>query len=625
MLDSDLKNFLSKEKTDEEELKFFQEFLDIEEQNPIPASKLSNILSPCYKCKKHVCNYQKKEINNKYFCRECCNEETKIDNIIELKEEDIIVNEKQEIKNEEFESYNLLEELINANKINKENKIKLSQETIKKLEGDLKTLEKYLEKYPLWIQKDFSLSWKKFEEILYNPDNTNAKKNLDFMQKFFENKKINENVNHEFLKKYEEEIDFLNICNYTLLKKNNFRYFIGAITKEKDFQKFNLKNNLQEKILGNYKIKKIKPIILNKEVKKLQNLQEKTFENKCFMFTIKKISKWEYKFFQLLANKKKNNNLNIKYTDYLKKSKNKAKLIIEKISKNIKKTEKKQTSTAILKNSTNFLKFMSNLRKFQKIFSQYSLIENEIKFYLDHTKNFTPKKQSEKSKQEKTKPEIIDSDCAICFSSEVSYYNNVIYCHNCKQGAHLKCLDKTEAPPGNYFCFKCSDRARGEIMNCLFCGKKEHFLSQSKISNYKKSCIYHGFCLFSTKSWKIVYKGIQPNVKGEDCCGICYKKKGVVGKCFKCGSFKFHHFCAYFEGFYFLLKEREKMKFKDFVSSCYSYEVIVFCGKCSQQEFLDKKDIVRKNSYYRRLSIMPDFFREFPSFEDFSKRKEFCN
>ena len=626
MFDNDLKHFLSKEKTDEEQLNFFQKYLEEEEKETLPNSKLSNLLSPCYKCENYIYNYQKKEINNNFFCRECFTQESKKEQNMELEEEDIKENnlelEKMNLEIEEIEKFDLLEELKLANKRHKENKKKLPNEIKKNFNADLKTFEKHFEKYPLWIQKDFSLNWKKFEDIIYNVDEQNKKKNLDLIGKFFENRKIDKDINKEFLKKYELDITFLNNCYYTLQKKKDYIYFFGAISNDKDFVKFNLKNNFKEKFVKEFPIKKKEEFrsICNKEIQKMQNLEEKLLSNKSYIFKIKKIAKSEFNFFKLLINIRKKQ----QYSDYLEKSQQKGTKIIQKIQKKSKKDEKKPSQSTTLKNAKNFLKYMSNLRKYKRIFTQYPQIESEIKYYLEHTKNFTLKTPNT-SKNTKNKLEIIDSDCAVCFSSEVSYYNNVIYCHNCKQGAHLKCLDKTEAPPGNYYCFKCFDRTRSEIICCLLCGSNDHFLKQSKISNYKKSCIYHGFCLFTTKSWSIIYQGIQPCVKSDDCCSICYKTKGYIIKCYDCKESSFHQFCAYFEGFYFFLNGIEKILFNDFIAGVYKYEIRVFCKECSSKKFVNKKDIVKKNSYYRKLSIMPEFFRDFPSFEDFRDKDKDCN
>jgi hypothetical protein len=236
------------------------------------------------------------------------------------------------------------------------------------------------------------------------------------------------------------------------------------------------------------------------------------------------------------------------------------------------------------------------------------------------------------STQEKHPDYEIESDCAICFSSDTSYTYPVIYCSKCLVGVHLACVNFREIPSENYYCLSCEQKdGDDQAPSCYICNQKGFMLL--KVAG-AKDLVYHMFCAFATKSWNEVYDyqiSSKPKFRCQAKCVYCNKQSLANTKMLKCvggcNKRSFHTLCAFFNGLYFLIKSDSELTYAHFNSKQFDYSADFFCEACTFEKLnkvlspisgeRELTEMVSMNAYFRLICLWPRFCKKVPTFEHY--------
>ena len=76
-------------------------------------------------------------------------------------------------------------------------------------------------------------------------------------------------------------------------------------------------------------------------------------------------------------------------------------------------------------------------------------------------KGFLSEKCSDLSKYKIDKTQsVIETDCIVCFDSDLEYLNPIVYCSRCNASFHKHCFGIQKIPEGDFYCDVCEEQMR---------------------------------------------------------------------------------------------------------------------------------------------------------------------
>ena len=162
----------------------------------------------------------------------------------------------------------------------------------------------------------------------------------------------------------------------------------------------------------------------------------------------------------------------------------------------------------------------------------------------------------------KSKDAIVEDnnycECCICFDYNVNTLTPIIYCDKCNVGVHQSCYGIQYIPEKEYLCDICKSKYKN--VRCVLCNRKNGAFKRIDRGNYA-----HVTCILLSNYYKFTDYALMDSVSqignfiNTEQCESC-KHFGEVFICRTCGK-KYHFFCAYFNGFYLLMRYKEDERY----------------------------------------------------------------
>lgn len=179
-------------------------------------------------------------------------------------------------------------------------------------------------------------------------------------------------------------------------------------------------------------------------------------------------------------------------------------------------------------------------------------------------------------------------ECCICFDYNPETLTPIIYCDKCNVGIHQACYGIKHIPEDQYICDLCLSKHKK--FKCILCKR-----GKGAMKKVDKGTFAHVTCILLSNYYMFTDYALMNNIMilnkdipTNELCGSC-NKSGEMIHCRSCSK-KYHFFCAYFEGFYLIMRYGDDGRYPR-AKKAFVEIICCFCGDISGQwTFEDRKE-----------------------------------